>query len=107
MTSNHKQTDPVNTTYSEAPARTVTAEGVTYAYRELGPKGGVPVSSSPTSPPPWTTGTPRSSTRSHSIDDAEFASRASRYARWAPGKSGKAGSSSPSEPELATGRTWR
>ena len=107
MTSNHKQTDPVNTTYSKAPARTVTAEGVTYAYRELGPKGGVPVSSSPTSPPPWTTGTPGSSTRAQSIDDAEFASRASRYARWAPGRSGKAGSSSPSEPELAKGRTWR
>ena len=27
----------------EAPARTVTAGGVTYAYRELGPKGGIPV----------------------------------------------------------------
>jgi hypothetical protein len=49
VTSTHKQTEPVNTTYSKAPARTVTAEGVTYAYRELGPKGGVPVSSSPTS----------------------------------------------------------
>jgi pimeloyl-ACP methyl ester carboxylesterase len=31
------------TSYAQAPARTVTARGVTYAYRELGPKGGVPV----------------------------------------------------------------
>lgn len=29
--------------YKDAPARTITAGGVTYAYRELGPKGGVPV----------------------------------------------------------------
>lgn len=35
--------DPVITSYAEAPARTVTAGGVTYAYRELGPKGGIPV----------------------------------------------------------------
>ena len=33
----------VITAYSEAPARTVNAGGVTYAYRELGPKGGIPV----------------------------------------------------------------
>jgi pimeloyl-ACP methyl ester carboxylesterase len=33
----------VITSYAQAPARTVTAGGVTYAYRELGPKGGVPV----------------------------------------------------------------
>lgn len=31
------------TRYKDAPARTVTAGGVTYAYRELGPRGGVPV----------------------------------------------------------------
>jgi pimeloyl-ACP methyl ester carboxylesterase len=31
------------TSYAQAPARTVTAGGVTYAYRELGPKGGTPV----------------------------------------------------------------
>ena len=31
------------TSYAEAPSRTVTAGGTTYAYRELGPKGGVPV----------------------------------------------------------------
>ncbi len=29
--------------YQRAPARTITAGGVTYSYRELGPKGGVPV----------------------------------------------------------------
>jgi len=31
------------TSYAEASSRTVTAGGTTYAYRELGPKGGVPV----------------------------------------------------------------
>ncbi len=31
------------TSYANAPSRTITAGGVTYAYRELGPKGGVPV----------------------------------------------------------------
>lgn len=36
-------TDPVITSYAHAPARTVSAGGVTYAYRELGPKGGIPV----------------------------------------------------------------
>ena len=35
--------DPVITSYAKAPARTITAGGVTYAYRELGPKGGIPV----------------------------------------------------------------
>jgi pimeloyl-ACP methyl ester carboxylesterase len=35
--------DPVITSYAEAPARTITADGVTYAYRELGPTGGIPV----------------------------------------------------------------
>lgn len=29
--------------YFQVPAKTVTADGVSYAYRELGPKGGVPV----------------------------------------------------------------
>lgn len=29
--------------YAKAPTRTVTAGGTTYAYRELGPKGGIPV----------------------------------------------------------------
>jgi pimeloyl-ACP methyl ester carboxylesterase len=36
-------TDPVITSYAKAPARTISAGGVTYAYRELGPKGGIPV----------------------------------------------------------------
>jgi pimeloyl-ACP methyl ester carboxylesterase len=31
------------TSYAKAPARTVSAGGVTFAYRELGPKGGIPV----------------------------------------------------------------
>ena len=31
------------TSYAKAPSRTVTAGGTTYAYRELGPKGGIPV----------------------------------------------------------------
>jgi pimeloyl-ACP methyl ester carboxylesterase len=35
--------DPVITSYAKAPARTVTAGGVTFAYRELGPTGGIPV----------------------------------------------------------------
>ena len=43
MTTNNSQHDDVVTSYSTAPARTVTAGGVTYAYRELGPKGGIPV----------------------------------------------------------------
>jgi pimeloyl-ACP methyl ester carboxylesterase len=36
-------TSNVITSYAQAPARTVTAGGVTYAYREMGPKGGIPV----------------------------------------------------------------
>jgi pimeloyl-ACP methyl ester carboxylesterase len=35
--------DGVITAYKDAPARTLDAGGVTYAYRELGPKGGIPV----------------------------------------------------------------
>ncbi|QXW00417.1 alpha/beta fold hydrolase [Rhodococcus globerulus] len=34
---------PVITSYAKARTRTVTAGDVTYAYRELGPKGGIPV----------------------------------------------------------------
>jgi pimeloyl-ACP methyl ester carboxylesterase len=34
---------PVITSYAKAPARTITAGGVTYAYRELGPRGRIPV----------------------------------------------------------------
>src|SRR5213082_164926 len=40
---NDTANEGVITSYAQAPARTVTAGGVTYAYRELGPKGGIPV----------------------------------------------------------------
>ena len=35
--------EPVITSYAKAPVRTVTAGDTTYTYRELGPKGGIPV----------------------------------------------------------------
>src|SRR5438552_15783056 len=37
------QAEPVLTSYKHAPTRTVSAGGVNFAYRELGPKTGVPV----------------------------------------------------------------
>jgi len=37
------RTDDIITSYAKAPAKTITANGTTYAYRELGPKGGIPV----------------------------------------------------------------
>ena len=43
MNTNGTPNEPVITSYAHAPARTITAGGVTYAYRELGPKGGIPV----------------------------------------------------------------
>jgi pimeloyl-ACP methyl ester carboxylesterase len=43
MSNSDTVNEPVTTSYAEAPARAVTAGGVTYAYRELGPKGGIPV----------------------------------------------------------------
>ncbi|WP_332687614.1 alpha/beta fold hydrolase [Devosia sp.] len=43
MNSNLPSSDIVIPAYKDAPARTITAGGVTYAYRELGPKGGIPV----------------------------------------------------------------
>src|SRR5881396_538777 len=43
MSTNDTPNRAVITSYAQAPARTVTAGGVTYAYRELGPEGGVPV----------------------------------------------------------------
>ena len=43
MRTNDTPNEGVITSYAQAPARTVTAGGVTYAYRELGPKGGIPV----------------------------------------------------------------
>lgn len=36
-------TNPIITSYAEAPTRDVTADGVTFAYRELGPRSGIPV----------------------------------------------------------------
>ena len=39
MSSEHQN----QSSYFQVPAKTVTANGVSYAYRELGPKGGVPV----------------------------------------------------------------
>ena len=53
----------VITAYKDAPARTVSTGGVTYAYRELGPKGGVPVVFFVHLAATLTTGTP-ASTRS-------------------------------------------
>ena len=35
--------EPVVSSYAQAPTRTISAGEVTYAYRELGPKGGTPV----------------------------------------------------------------
>ena len=35
--------EPVITSYAEAPAKTVSAAGVDFSYRELGPRGGIPV----------------------------------------------------------------
>ncbi|UXN33003.1 alpha/beta fold hydrolase [Glutamicibacter sp. M10] len=35
--------EPVITSYAQAPAKTISAGGVNFAYRELGPKGGIPV----------------------------------------------------------------
>ncbi|UUU36675.1 alpha/beta hydrolase [Streptomyces sp. CA-210063] len=43
MSSTDTPNEAVITSYANAPARTITAGGVTYAYRELGPKGGIPV----------------------------------------------------------------
>ena len=43
MATNNGQPNDVITSYRKAPTRTVTAGGVTYAYRELGPQGGIPV----------------------------------------------------------------
>ena len=43
MSTNKTVGEAVITAYKDAPARTIVADGVTYAYRELGPKGGIPV----------------------------------------------------------------
>lgn len=39
----HSSNEPVITSYAQAPTRSITANGVSYAYRELGPTGGVPI----------------------------------------------------------------
>jgi pimeloyl-ACP methyl ester carboxylesterase len=43
MSTPNTSQEPVVTSYAKAPAHTITTGGVTYAYRELGPKGGIPV----------------------------------------------------------------
>src|SRR5215207_8158663 len=43
MSNTDTHDESIVTSYAKAPARTITADGVTYAYRELGPKGGIPV----------------------------------------------------------------
>lgn len=43
MNTHDNSNAPVITSYAQAPARTISAGGVTFAYRELGPKGGIPV----------------------------------------------------------------
>jgi pimeloyl-ACP methyl ester carboxylesterase len=43
MGSSDTTNESVITSYAKAPARAITAGGVTYAYRELGPKVGIPV----------------------------------------------------------------
>jgi len=43
MSNTDTSNDSIVTSYAKAPARTVTAGGVTYVYRELGPAGGIPV----------------------------------------------------------------
>ena len=40
---NNNSNEPVITSYAQAPTRTLNAGGTTYAYRELGPQGGIPV----------------------------------------------------------------
>ena len=43
MTTHIDPSDGTIRSYAQAPTRTVTAGGTTFAYRELGPKGGIPV----------------------------------------------------------------
>lgn len=43
MSTRNTPNRPVITSYAKAPVRSVTANGVTFSYRELGPTGGVPV----------------------------------------------------------------
>ncbi|MHA7292064.1 alpha/beta fold hydrolase [Arthrobacter sp. MDT3-24] len=43
MNAHEPLNEPVVMSYAKAPASAISAGGVTYAYRELGPKGGIPV----------------------------------------------------------------
>ncbi|MET0716592.1 MAG: alpha/beta hydrolase [Mycetocola sp.] len=43
MSDTHTSHEPVITSYAKAPAKTISAGGTSFAYRELGPKGGIPV----------------------------------------------------------------
>ena len=43
MSNTNGPSDEVITSYEDAPAKSIDAAGTTFAYRELGPKGGVPV----------------------------------------------------------------
>ena len=43
MSTNDHASHCAGASYKEEPNRTLTVDGVTYAYRELGPKGGIPV----------------------------------------------------------------
>jgi pimeloyl-ACP methyl ester carboxylesterase len=43
MNDQNQSADAIVTAYKDAPARKVTAGDVTFAYRELGPRGGIPV----------------------------------------------------------------
>lgn len=43
MNAHFSPNETVITAYKDAPVRTITAGDVTYAYRELGPRGGIPV----------------------------------------------------------------
>ena len=43
MSNTNGPCDEVITSYKDAPAKSIDAAGTTFAYRELGPKGGVPV----------------------------------------------------------------
>ena len=42
MTANQSRPNGAVTSYKHAPSRTFTAGDVTYTYRELGPKRGIP-----------------------------------------------------------------
>ena len=43
MNTPNPMTEPVITSYAQAPSRSISVGGISYAYRELGPKGGIPV----------------------------------------------------------------